>query len=237
MFRQFARVALPGARLDLGARLGDLAQTLLAPRQFVGNRHAVGKVRRVRRLGLGHQIGDLALQLRLDLARMLIGKRAVPAGVGVNLRPVEADGSHLQHAHLARKQQHLDEQPLDRFEKTPAKRRQRVVVGMIVGRDETKRHRVIRRPLQLAARKHPRRVAVNKKTHQHPGMVGRRTRAAILATHRAKVEPVDHFNHKARQMLLWQPLVHRRRQKITRLPINRAEIAHAQAQGESMPQF
>src|SRR5208337_5166426 len=79
---------------------------------------------------------------------------------------------------------------------------------------------------------HPRRVAVNKKTQQHPGMVGRRTRAAILAAHRTKVEPVDHFNHKARQMLLWQSLVHRRRQKITRLPINRAEIAYAQAQGE-----
>jgi hypothetical protein len=29
--------------------------------------------------------------LRLDLARMFIGKRAVPAGVGMNLRAVEPD--------------------------------------------------------------------------------------------------------------------------------------------------
>ena len=119
--RQFGVMLGSLARM---ARLGDLAQTLLAPRQFVGDRHPVGKVRR---LGLGQQRGDFGLQLRFDLARMLIGERAVAAGVGVDLRAVEADGSHLQHAHLARQQQHLNEQSLDLFEKPPPERRERVV--------------------------------------------------------------------------------------------------------------
>jgi len=66
-------MALLGARLNRRTRSGDLAQTLLAQRQFVGDRHPVGKVRHVRRLGLGHQIGDFGFQLRLDLARMFIG--------------------------------------------------------------------------------------------------------------------------------------------------------------------
>jgi hypothetical protein len=240
VFRRLARVALLGARLDRRARLGDLAQTLLAQRQFVGDRHAVGNIRLVRRLGLGHQIGDLGPQLRLDLARVLIRKRAVSAGVGVDFRAVQPDRSHLQNAHLARKQQHLDEQLLDLFEKPPPERGDRVVVGMIVGRDEPKRHRVIGRPFQLAARKHPRRIAVNKKTQQHSRMVGRRTGAAIIAAHRPKIEPIDHFDNEARQMLLRQPLVHRGRQQIVRLPIDRPEVAHVRRLGirrQSTPRF
>jgi hypothetical protein len=74
--------------------------------------HPIGNVRRVRRLGFGHEIGDFGLQLRLDLARMFIGKRAVPARVGVDFRAVEPDRPHFQYAHLARQQQHLNEQRL-----------------------------------------------------------------------------------------------------------------------------
>ena len=226
MLRLLARVAFLGARLDLRARFGDLAQTLLAPRQFVGYRHAVRNVRRVRRLGFGHEIGDFGLQLRLDLARMFIGQRAVPAGVGVDFRAVEPERAHLQHAHLARQQQHLNEQPLDLLEKPPPERRDRVVVGMIVGRNEAERHRVIGRPLQLAARKHARRIAINQNAQQHSRMIRRRAGAAITAAHRAKVEPLDHLHHEASQMLLRQPLVNRRRQQEPGLPIDRAEVAH-----------
>ena len=201
MLGLLARVALLGARFDLRPRLGDLAQALLAPRQFVGDRHAVGNVRRIRRFGLGHQIGHFGLQLRLDLARMLIRQRAVPAGVGVDLRAVERHRAHLQHAHLARQQQHLNEQRLDLLEKPSPERRDRVVVGMIVGRDEAERHRVIGRPLQLAARKHARRIAVNQNAQQHARVIRRRAGAAIAPAHRAQVEPVDHLHHEARQML------------------------------------
>ena len=44
-------------------------------------------------------------------------------------------------------------------------------------------------------------------------MMRRRTGAAIGADHTAKTEPIDHLYDKARQMLLGQPLVDRRRQK------------------------
>jgi hypothetical protein len=78
--------AFLGPCFDLGPRLGELRQTLLAARQLVGDRQAVGEVRPVGRLGLGQQVGHL--QLRLDPARMLVGQRAVPAGVGVDLGAV-----------------------------------------------------------------------------------------------------------------------------------------------------
>lgn len=89
----------------------------MAPRQFVGDRQAIGNIRRVRRLGLGHEIGDFGLQLRFDLAGMFVGKRAVPAGIGVNFCAVEPDRSQLQHAHLARQQQHLNDSASISFRK------------------------------------------------------------------------------------------------------------------------
>ena len=89
-------------RLDLRARLSDFPQALLAPRQFFGDRHPVGNVRGVRRLGFGQQCSHFGLQLRFDPAGVLIGKRAMPAGVGVDLRAVQRDRAHhLQNAHLA----------------------------------------------------------------------------------------------------------------------------------------
>ena len=136
---------------------------------------------------------------------MLPRKRAVTAGVGVDLRAVEADRSHLQHAHLARKQQHADEQPLDLLEKAPPKRGDRVVVGVVVGGDVAERHAIVSRALELAARKHPGGVAVNQNPQQHPGMVRRRPGSAIGADHAAKIDLVDHLDDKAGQMPLRQP--------------------------------
>ena len=150
----------------------------------------------------------------------------MPARVGVDLRPVQSDRAHLQHAHLARYLKNLDEQLLDVLQEPPPKRGDRVVVGMIVGCNEPKRHRVVGRPLELPAGERPRRVAVNQQAQQHPGMIRRRPRASISSAHPAQVETVDHFDDKPRQMLLRKPLVHRRRQQLPRLPINRPEVRH-----------
>ena len=225
VLRKLALVTLPGARLDLRARLRHFPQALLAPSQFFGDRQAVGNVRRVRRLGPGHQIGHLGLQLRFDLAGVFIGKRAVPARVGVDLRAVQRDRAHLQHAHLPRQKQHLNEQRLDLFQKPPAEGRDGVVVGMIVGGNEAERNAVVGRPLELATRKNARRAAVDQQSKQHRGMIRRRAGAPIIPAHRPKVEAVDHLHDKTRQMPIRQPLVDRRRKQKASLPVNRAEIA------------
>ena len=101
-----------GARLDLRASLGDFLQALLAPRQLVRDRHPVRQVSFIGGFGLRHQFRNLGLQLRLDLARVLIGQRAVLAGVGVDLRAVQRDRAQFEHAHLARQKQNLHEQRL-----------------------------------------------------------------------------------------------------------------------------
>ena len=149
----------------------------------------------------------------------------MPASIGVDLRAVERDGAHLEHPHLARQRQHLHEQPLDLLEKAPPKRRDRIVVGMIVRRDEAERHRIVRRPLQLPARKHARRIAVNEKAEQQRGMVRSRSRAPIAPAHRRQIQPVNDLDDEAGQVPLRQPFIHRRRQKVGGLAVNRAEIA------------
>src|SRR5215213_6426271 len=51
--------------------------------------------------------------------------------------------------------QHLDEQRPNPRQKAPPEGCDRVVVGMVVGGDEAEGDRVIGRPFQLAAGKHP----------------------------------------------------------------------------------
>jgi len=71
---------------------------------------------------------------------MLVGQRAVPAGIGVDLGAVECHRAHLEHAHLARYLQHLDEQTLDLLEEPAPERCDRVVIRMLVRRDEAERN-------------------------------------------------------------------------------------------------
>ena len=110
-------------------------------RQFLGDRQAVGEVRPVRRLGLGQQVGHF-LQLRLDPARTLVGQCTVPAGIGVDLGAVERHRAHLEHAHLARHRQHLDEQPLDLLGETVAGTLRSCRDPDLVRRDETEGYQV-----------------------------------------------------------------------------------------------
>ncbi len=159
-------------RLQLGTGFSQLLQALVAQRQFVWYRHAVGNVGGVGGLRLGQQFGDLGFQLRLDLARAPIRKRAVAAGIGMDLGAIQANRAQPHHAHLARQQQHLHEQLLDLRQKPPPEHRNRVVVGMVIGGDETKRHRIIARPFQLAAGKYPGGITVDQHPQQQARMIG-----------------------------------------------------------------
>jgi hypothetical protein len=194
---------------------------------FVRDRHPVRHVGLVRRLRLGHQFGHLGPQLRLDLARMLIGQRAVAAGVGVDLGAVERDRAQLQHPHLAGKLQYLDEQCLDLLEEAPPEHGDRVVVWVLIGSSEAECHRIIRRPLQLAAGEHAGGVAVDQDAQQHRRVVGGLTGTAVAAKHRPQIQARNHLHHEPRQMLLRQPFIHRWRHQETSVAVDRTEVLHA----------
>src|SRR6266478_2951745 len=98
------------------------------------------------------------------------------------------------------------------------------MVGMVVRRDEAECHRIVRRPLQLPARKNPRRIPVHEKPQQQRGMIRSRSCPPVAPAHRRQIQPVNDLDNKAGQVPLRQPLVHRWRQKVCSLTINRAEI-------------
>jgi hypothetical protein len=226
ILRLLVRETVSGPRLNLRPGLGQLLQALLTARQFLGDRQAVGEIRPVCRFGLGQQVGHLGFQLRLDPTRMLVGQRAVTAGLGVELGAVQGHRAHLEQTHFACQEQDLSEQSPDLLEKPPPKCRDGVMVGMFIRRDEAEGHGIVGRPLQFTAREHPGCIAVHPNAQEQRRVIGGRTGPAIALDHRAQVQLVDHLHHKARQVRLRQPLVHRQRQQKSSLTINHAEVVH-----------
>ncbi|GAC1566796.1 MAG: hypothetical protein NVS3B14_10810 [Ktedonobacteraceae bacterium] len=54
----------------------------------------------------------------------------------MHLGPIQAERSQFQHARLLRQQQHLHKQVLQFGQERASKRRQRIVIGMLVASDE-----------------------------------------------------------------------------------------------------
>ena len=83
----------------------------------------------------GRQPLHFLAQLRLDLVQVRVGQRLMPAGVGLDLHPIERDIAQLEQLQLPRQQQHLHEQPFQFGQEPAPERGQRVMVGMRVGRE------------------------------------------------------------------------------------------------------
>ncbi len=157
---------------------------------------------------------------------MLIRQRTVAAGVGVDLGPIQRHRAQFQHAHLTGQFQNLDKQRFDFLEEPTPECRYRVVVGVVVRRDEAKRHRIVGRPLQLAARKHAGGIAIDQHAQKRRRRIRGRTGTSVGLVHCCQIEAFHHLHHKARQVSGRQPLVHRRRHQVASQAICRTEIAH-----------
>jgi hypothetical protein len=119
--RSFARASMTARALAISARR-------CSRRASSSDRQTIRQVDPIRSFGRGQQLGHLGPQLRLDLARMRKGQRAVAARIGMDLGAIQRHRPHLQHAHLARQQQHLHKQRLDLRQKAPPERGDGVVV-------------------------------------------------------------------------------------------------------------
>ncbi len=62
------------------------------------------------------------------------------------------------------------------------------MIGMRLGGHEAERHRIIGRPLELTAREHHGRLAIEEDAEQKARVMGRLARAAIASGHRPQVE-------------------------------------------------
>ena len=130
-----------------------------------------------------------------------------------------------RHSQGLRQHQDLLEQPLQLIQKPLAKVRYRVMIRMLVSADVTKRHRIVRGLLQLAAGEHPGGVAVEQQRYQQGRMIrSLASITAISAGYFTELQLLYYFHYKARQMRFRKPLLKGRRQEYRRLPIERAEL-------------
>lgn len=129
---------------------GDGGQSRFAPRDLGGQVRAVVERARIGAFGEFQQLMHFLAPLRLDPLGVLPRQRFVLARVGRDLGAVQRDRTQTQAFHLARHQQHLHKQMLDRRQKAAPEMRDAVVIGIGVRRDETERHRVVTGALDLA---------------------------------------------------------------------------------------
>lgn len=146
-------------------------------------------------------------------------------GVRLDLAAIQAHVAHLEQAHRPRQLQDLYEQPLQLRQEPLAERRDRVVIRVKVCRDKTKRHRIVGRPLKLAAGEHPSGVPVEQQGHQHARRKRCNAAPGVAPLQFAQVQLVHDLNDKSRQVILRQPVLHRRRQQVQRIPVNFYESA------------
>src|ERR1039458_4350570 len=107
-----------------------------------------------------------------------------------------------------------------------------VVIGMLVGRQEAKGHIFMGSGFDLARAIDPHAGAVKQEPQHHLWRIGRLA-AAILGIvrgiDRTKVQRLHHIHQKARKMLLWKPIVQRRRQQQSLIQIVGAKtLSHEQ---------
>ncbi len=157
---------------------------------------------------------------------MAIAQRPVLARVGFHFGTVQTDAAHLQQLQRSRHLQDLHEQRRDLLQEALAKVRNRVVVRVRIGGDETKRNRVVGGPLNATTRELARRVTIEQQRQQHRRRVRRFASTGKAYLQRAQIQLLHRIHHEARQMVLRQPVLHRRRQQVKGVSINLHESTH-----------
>jgi len=119
--------------------------------------------------------------------------------------------------------QHLNKGVTELLAKAPPERGQGVVIRMTVTGDVPERQRIVGRPLDLAAGVDPGRVAVDQQGEQGRRVLGRATPSSVGAFQFRQVQPFHHIDDITRQMRLRQSFLHRWRQQVIDVSINRVK--------------
>jgi hypothetical protein len=226
VFGLFFLEAHLGAFFYLGFRRRHRFEPCLPPGDLFGPLHAVRHGRLFGLLRPRQQGGDFFLELPFQLLDGPVRQRAVPRGIGLELRPIQADRAQLQQLHLLRQFQYLHEQTCQVVEKAPPKARQGVRVRVRTRRDKAKRHRIIRRPFDLPTREHPGGAAIDQQGQQYRRVIRRAAPACVGFLQRADVQSIDDLDNEPGQVIFRQPFIYGRRKQIPCMAIHGAETVH-----------
>ena len=147
----------------------------------------------------------------------------------MDLGPIQTDRPQFQHARLLRQQEHLHKEILQFGQEGAPKRRQGIVVGMLVACDEAEWYRLIRSALDLARAEHTRRVAIEKQAQQHFRRVRFPAARPVMGIQGREVKQRHAVHDKAGQMLGRQTVTQPHRQLQRLLVVHRFKCSlHAQ---------
>ena len=144
--------------------------------------------------------------------------------IGFNPDAVQAHLAQLESSHLPGQHQALRKKGFQFFQKTPAKVGNGIMLRMLIRRAVTKRHRVIRGLLQLAAGEYACGIAVEQQGEQQRRMMGLFTPATITTLQLTQVQLVNDIDDKTRQMRFGAPRLYRGQKQIKGLSINRLKL-------------
>ena len=129
--------------------------------------------------------------------------------VCLDLRPVDGHVAQLHQPRLLAKQQHLHEQPSERREVLLAKSRYAVMVGMLIARENSKRHILVRRLFDLPRRRLAHAVAVDQQLDHHRRVIPGATPIVLLPVRiedRRQIQAIHHVRDEQREVSLRHPL-------------------------------
>ena len=149
------------------------------------------------------------------MGQLLVVARRALRGVPINLGPVNGDHLNADQTRLRAQRQHLAEQPGQRHLMTLTKARDRAVIGLTVGRDHPKRDVLKARTLDHPRGALPTRIRVHQQRDHHRRIMRRPAAAiqAVIGVEGAQVHPLDHRDHKPREVILTQPFIQTGRQQ------------------------
>ena len=187
-------------RLGLGTLAGSLFQrrlgfadflkTLLPALQFSGQFIAtaslavLGIILVVGLLGSCKQRCDLLLKTLLRLPHPLVAHCLVLRRVGFDFGAIQRDVSQLDQTQLSGHLKHLHKETGKRLQMALAKRRDAVVIGMLVRAEHAEGHLIVCRTFDLARRRFAHAVRVEQKLHHH---------ARVIRGHATSVTTLIHF--------------------------------------------
>ena len=179
----------------------------------------------VRRFGGAHPLGDLGVELGRPLGHALITHRLVLRSVRLDLRAVERHMAELRQPRPVAQLQNLREQAGERLQVTLAEVRDGAEIRRVEPDDAHEVDPFARRLGDPARRVDPVAISVEQQRRHHRRIKRRLpARAPVGSLNLPKIELLDHKRqHKARQVVRADKVLHDRRQQQRLIDRPRAE--------------
>jgi len=179
---------------------------------------------RIGLFGLAQQLFDLEIELGFRGFQLVLVEGAPFGCLRVQFRPIQADRAHLGHLELPGRAEDMRKGVVQQGSVFAAKFADRVVVGVMVGRQVAHREVLVGQRFDLARAEGAGGVAVDEHGQHHRGRILRAAAVAFVDARPRAVELGQGLEDEVSQIILRQPIAQVRRQEHRRRPVDVDEV-------------